>query len=98
MIESRGWAHDDDLFGGREIGQSDQASFLILVPRLLPRERSSSAGGDVQCARGSEALSIGGPRRLSRSAQLQALSVSSDDELSDSVCRFRAGFARQAVA
>ena len=38
MIESRGWAHDDDLFGGREIGQSDQVSFLILiVPRLLRR-------------------------------------------------------------
>ena len=38
MIESRGWAHDYDLFGGREIGQSDQVSFLILiVPRLLER-------------------------------------------------------------
>jgi hypothetical protein len=44
MIESRGWAHDDDLFGGREIGQSDQVSFLILiVPRLLLRESRSSA-------------------------------------------------------
>ena len=44
MIELRGWAHDDDLFGGREIGQSDQVSFLILiVPRLLLRERRSSA-------------------------------------------------------
>jgi hypothetical protein len=53
MIESRGWAHDDDLFGGREIGQSDQVSFLILVvPRLLLRDRRSSA--DAQRARGSE--------------------------------------------
>jgi hypothetical protein len=31
MIESRGRSHDDDLFGGREIVQSDQVSFLILV-------------------------------------------------------------------
>src|SRR5258707_13861771 len=44
MIESRGWPHDDDLFGGREIGQSDQLSFLILiVPRLLLKECRSSA-------------------------------------------------------
>ena len=42
---------------------------------------------------------LGGPSRLSRSAQMQALNTSRQDhEPSDSVCRFRAEFARQAVA
>ena len=68
MIESRGWPHDDDLFGGREIGQSDQVSFLILiVPRLLLRERRSSAEW--------RRSTLGGPSRVSRSAQMQAVSM-----------------------
>ena len=68
MIESRGWPHVDDLFGGREIGQSDQVSFLILiVPRLLLRERRSSAEW--------RRSTLGGPSRVSRSAQMQALSM-----------------------
>ena len=55
MIESRGWAHDDDLFGGREIDQSDQVSFLILVvPRLLLRQRRSSAEWRRSTRSGSE--------------------------------------------
>ena len=33
MIELRGWGRGRDLFGGREIGQSDQLSFLILMFR-----------------------------------------------------------------
>ena len=68
MIESRGWAHDGDLFGGREIGQSDQVSFLILiVPRLLLRERRSSAEW--------RRSTLGGPSRVSRSVQMQAVSM-----------------------
>ena len=48
MIESRGWAHDDDLFGGHEIGQSDQVSFLILiVPRLPAESVGVLRSGDV---------------------------------------------------
>ena len=30
-----GWAHDQDLFGGREFGHSDQVTFLILSVRSL---------------------------------------------------------------
>ena len=45
MNESRGWVRDRDLFGGREIGHSDQVSFLILrVQRLLLRECRSFCG------------------------------------------------------
>jgi hypothetical protein len=92
MIESRGWAHDDDLFGGREIGQSDQVSFLILiVPGLLLRERPSFAEWRRQRPRGSEP-SV--KKRLDAGAER----VASDHEPLDSVCRFRAGFGRQAVA
>ena len=68
MIKSRGWAHDDDLFGRREIGQSDQVSFLILVvPRLLLRGRRSSA----EWRRSTRSV----VSRVSRSAQMQAASM-----------------------
>jgi len=42
MNESMGWAHDRDLFGGREFGHSDQVTFLILSvqPLLLGACRS----------------------------------------------------------
>jgi hypothetical protein len=69
MIESRGWAHDDDLFGGREIGQSDQVSFLILVFRGSCRE-------SVRVLRSGDDSTGSGTSRVSRSAQMQALSVS----------------------
>src|SRR5271166_2968718 len=92
MIESRGWAHDDDLIGGREIGQSDQVSFLILiVPRLLRREGPSSAEWRRSTRSGSEPS-------VKKRPDAGAERVASDHEPSDSVCRFRAGFARQAVA
>jgi hypothetical protein len=90
MIESKGWPHNDDLFGGREIGQSDQVSFLILVvPRLLPRQRRSSAEW-----RRSTRSWVRAKKRPDAGVER----VASVHEASDSVCQFRVGFARQAVA
>jgi hypothetical protein len=92
MIESRGWAHDDDLFGGHEIGHSDQVSFLILVvPRLLLRQRRSSAEWRRSTRSGFEPCIKKRPDAATERA-------ASGHEAQNSVCRFRAGLAGQVVA
>ena len=72
--ESRGWAHDDDLFGAREMGQSDQVSFLVLVAPAAPAERSSEfCGVETFNALGVRAV-------YERSTQMETERAASDQE------------------